>query len=330
MKNHLTLLVTSAGRRVELLNCFRADAHDLGLGLRILAADANPGMSAACHAADAAFPVPRCGDEAYIPRLREICVAERVDLLVPTIDPELLPLAAARAAFAAAGTRVAVSDPATVAMARDKLSTVEFLQRHGIAAPRSLPMTRLLEEPAALRYPVILKRIDGSSSVGLAEAANESELRRLRVDPAGYVAQEKWRGREFTVNLFFDVAGACRAAVSHWRAEQRAGEVSKGITVRHPLLGDFSARLARVLPGAQSVLCYQAIIAADGSGVIFEINARFGGGFPLAHRAGARFSRWLLEEAAGLPCTANDAWTEGLAMLRYDAAVFAMLPSNPF
>jgi len=322
LKTKLTVLISSAGRRVELLNCFRADARDLGLGLRVLGVDSNPVMSSACRVADASFAVPRCLDAAFIPRLLEICAREEVDLLVPTIDTELLPLAAVRATFAAAGTRVAISDAATVGMARDKLRTAAFLRQHGIAAPESLPMARLLETPDALRYPVILKRVDGSSSVGLAEAADGDELRRLRVDPAVYVAQEKWVGREYTVNLFFTESGACPAAVPHWRAELRAGEVSKGVTRRHPLLTDFSARLAQALPGARGALCYQAIIAAGGGGVVFEINARFGGGFPLAHRAGARFSRWLLEEAAGLPSSASDDWTEGLAMLRYDAAVF--------
>ena len=56
--------------------------------------------------------------------------------------------------------------------------------------------------------------------------------------------------------------------------------------------------------------------------MVFEINARFGGGFPLTHRAGARFTRWLLEEAAGLLSTAHNDWQEGVTMLRYDAAVF--------
>jgi carbamoyl-phosphate synthase large subunit len=56
---------------------------------------------------------------------------------------------------------------------------------------------------------------------------------------------------------------------------------------------------------------------------VFEINARFGGGYPLAHQAGATFSQWLLEEVAGLPATANDRWQDGVLMLRYDSAVFS-------
>lgn len=322
MKKSLTVLISSAGRRVELLNCFREDARELGLDLRLLAVDCKPTMSSACQTADRALTVPRCSDGNYIPRMMEICAEEKVDLVVPTIDTELIPLAKARGEFSAHGISVAVSDLNTVEMARDKLKTADFLERNGISAPRTLMAAELLKNPQALRFPVILKRVDGSSSIGLCEAAGIDELRALRIDLAGYIAQEKWVGAEYTVNLFFDQAGRCRARVPHRRWETRGGEVSKGTTVRHPLLADFAEKLESVLPGARGALCFQSIISPSGEGIVFEINARFGGGYPLAQRAGAKFSRWLLEETAGLPCSAHDSWQEGLTMLRYDAAVF--------
>ena len=55
---------------------------------------------------------------------------------------------------------------------------------------------------------------------------------------------------------------------------------------------------------------------------VIEINPRFGGGFPLAYEAGALFPRWLVEEIAGVPSTADNEWRAGLVMLRYDDAVF--------
>ena len=56
---------------------------------------------------------------------------------------------------------------------------------------------------------------------------------------------------------------------------------------------------------------------------IIEINPRFGGGYPLAHRAGAHCTYWLIEECLGIPISIeHDAWRDGLVMLRYDDAVF--------
>jgi carbamoyl-phosphate synthase large subunit len=136
------------------------------------------------------------------------------------------------------------------------------------------------------------------------------------------VVQERLVGDEYTVNIFFDRKGELRCAIPHLRIATRAGEVSKGRTARLAALEDMAKRLAEILPGARGPLCFQAIVNSEGVPSLFEINARFGGGFPLSHRAGAHFSRWLLEEAAGLPLSADDNWQSGVQMLRYDAAIF--------
>lgn len=317
-----TVLLSSAGRRGELLQCFRADAARLGLPLRMLAADANPGLSAACQLADAAFRVPRCADDRFIPELLALCQRERVSLLVPTIDTELLPLAENRAAFAAIGTRVAVSPPEIVAIARDKLRTAEVFAGAGVEVPRTDRLAGLLAQPDGWRWPVILKPIGGSSSIGLQVARSVEEAASLGAARDDYLAQEQWLGREYTVNLFFDRAAKLIASVPHWRMETRGGEVSKGRTERLPALMAAAEKLAGVLPGGCGAMCFQAIVTSDGRVGVFELNARFGGGYPLAHRAGARFSQWLLEEVAELPSTARNDWTAGITMLRYDAAVF--------
>jgi carbamoyl-phosphate synthase large subunit len=107
------------------------------------------------------------------------------------------------------------------------------------------------------------------------------------------------------------------------RLEVRAGEVSKGITVREPAVIDLAVRAAEALPGAWGCLNVQIFHdVASGQLAVIELNPRFGGGFPLAWEAGAHYPRWILEEVLGLPSTVHDRWTDGLVMLRYDAAVF--------
>lgn len=292
----------------------------MGLSLRVLAADANPAMSAACHAADASFPVPRCSDPSFVPALIEICMRERVALLIPTIDTELAVLSQNVDRFSAIGTRVVLSAPGVVALAGNKFETAKFLKAAGIPTPQTMTLRDYLRDSASLRLPVIAKPNGGSSSIGIVRPQSLQELSGL--NPGSYIVQELWKGREFTVNVFFDQAGWLRSAVPHERLEVRAGEVSKGITRAMPALLEAAEKLARILPGARGPLCFQAVVADSGEFAVFEINARFGGGYPLAHRAGARFSQWLLEESAGLPTSATNEWRAGVTMLRYDDAVF--------
>jgi carbamoyl-phosphate synthase large subunit len=241
-------------------------------------------------------------------------------MLVPTIDPELRVLSEQRAAFAAIGTRVVVSAPEVVALCQHKQSCAERLAAAGIGTPETLPLEEYLRDPARLRDPVIAKPNGGSASQGIVRPRHPSELAELT--GRSYIVQELWLGHEYTVNVFFDREGQLHCAVPHERVEVRAGEVSKGVTRRIAALADAAQRLPEILPGAEGPLCFQAIVAKSGAAVVFEINARFGGGYPLAHRAGARMSQWLLEEACGLPLSARDDWREGVTMLRYDAAVF--------
>jgi carbamoyl-phosphate synthase large subunit len=321
VRSRCTILFSSAGRRVELIQCFRASAAALGIDPRVIAVDLDPQMSAACQVADLALQVPRCDHPEFVDAMVGICADQGVDLVIPTIDPELTPLSRHADRFGAVGARVAVSEPAVVAMARDKLRTAQFLAGHGIAVPRSAAAAEVVAAPDDWTWPVLVKPRAGSSSIGIQLVTSPNQLAGLQPD-GDQIVQELLRGREYTVNLFFDRSGRMRCAIPHRRCEVRAGEVAKGLTERHAELERVAWRLGEALAGARAALCFQAIIDDRGDPAVFEINARFGGGYPLAHRAGARFAQWLLEEATGRPLSADDDWRDGVLMLRYDAATF--------
>lgn len=318
-RREVRLLLTSAGRRVELLNCFRASAAQLGVQLTVLACDLNPDLSAACTLADHSFTVPRADDPAYEHAVLDLCRQEGVSLLIPTIDPELEPLSRLKPTFAAAGTRLVIGSSELIEIARDKAATADFLADHGIPSPRTAALTEAAEMP--WRFPVFVKPRHGSASRGIRIVQDAAALQMV-TEEEPLIVQERLTGPEYTVNMYFDSAGELRCAIPHVRLQVRAGEVEKGRTCRVPELEDLARKLAGALPAPQGPMCFQAMADANGRAALFEINARFGGGYPLAHQAGAMFSRWILEEHLGLPSTANNDWREGVSMLRYDAAIF--------
>ncbi|MEI3855807.1 MULTISPECIES: ATP-grasp domain-containing protein [Ensifer] len=319
-RREVCILISSAGRRVELIHCFRAAAERLDLTLRVIACDQRPDLSAACHAADRAFAVPGCLDEDFIDAVFGICRAENVDLVVPTIDPELLPFSLNARRFAEAGTRVHVSPPEVVKTARDKLRTMQTLGGAGIPVPQTDTLENAREAIADWSWPVFAKPRSGSASRSISVVHGPAALPQGRVEPM--IVQEYLRGPEYTINLFVDVSGVVRSCIAHERLAVRAGEVEKGRTVRLPTLPELARGMAQALPDARGALCIQAIDDATRGLRIIELNARFGGGYPLADRAGACFAQWLLEEVAALPLSANDDWRDGVLMLRYDAAFF--------
>lgn len=318
------LLVTSAGRRVELLNCFRRGAEALGLDLRIAACDLAPGRSAACQTADMAEAVPPCDDPSYADAVLDLAVRFGADLVVPTLDPELPVLAAAGPRFAAAGIRLHCSPPSVIDVVRDKARTAEVLAAAGAPSPRTWRLEEVRSHPCpqlAMPWPLLMKPAGGSASRGIALVERPEALPTTVPEPM--ILQERLSAPEHTVNIFIDARGELRAAVPHRRLSIRAGEVEKGLTERREDLLRIASQVAAALPEARGVLCFQTMTRPGGSAAVIEINGRFGGGYPLADGAGAPFARWLLEEVTGLPSSADPSgWRAGVLMLRYDAAIF--------
>jgi len=273
-------------------------------------------------AADAAFAVPACTENTFIPALLEICARERVHLVVPTIDPELLSFARTVPAFAAIGTEVAISTPEVIAMARNKIETTNFFQKIGLKTPQTALLSDVQHDTSSWSFPVLAKPIDGSSSMGFQLLPSIQALRAFSAEARNHVVQQYIAGREYTVNLFFDRTGL-RCAIPHLRLETRGGEVSKGVTEKVPSLMEASARIGEALAGkAFGPLCFQAMVSHENVPYLIDLNARFGGGYPLAHRAGARFSQWMMESVLKRVSSASGAWREGVLMVRYDAAIF--------
>jgi carbamoyl-phosphate synthase large subunit len=318
----LNILVSAAGRRVALVRIFKDELQRLDLQGRVLAADASP-LSAAFHDADTQVLVPPCAEPAFVPSVLRLCQDHGVGLVVPTIDPELPLYAEHRQRFEAIGVTVAVSAPETVALSYDKLRTHEWLVAQGFPTVRQATAADVMDSPNGWPWPLIAKPRRGSASIGVRRVGDMDELR-AATRQTECVVQAPAPGHEYTVDVLVRRDGRCVCAVPRRRLEVRAGEVSKGVTVRNAAIERLATEVAERLPGAYGVLNIQLFHdPSTGELRLIEINPRFGGGYPLTHRAGAPLARWLLEEVAGVPSTVtNQEWRAGVVMLRFDDAVF--------
>ena len=316
----MNVLLTSIGRRVSLARAFREEIAAYAPGGRLLGADVSR-LSAGFHDADAGFLVPRCTEADYIPQLLDIVHRERVKIVVPLIDTELGILSRHREAFLREGCHVIVSDIEPVLVTRDKARSAQRFRELGFDAPRPIAAEEL-RDPGSLRYPLFLKPTDGSSSIGAIRIDDPAELRYQMARMESPVVQSFEEGDEFTIDVFCDLGGTARCAVPRKRLEVRAGEVSKGLTVKDRAMMWAASRLATALGGCRGCVTLQCFRQADGRFVFFEANLRFGGGYPLSHAAGANFPGWILRMVAGEEIATFEDWEDHLLMLRFDDAVF--------
>lgn len=320
------VLLSSAGRRVALLKLFRAALRELDLDGRVVAVDSSR-LSSAFHEADHAEQVPLCTDPTFVPAVLDVCERHDIRLVIPTIDTELGVYAENREAFRAAGVTVAISSPETTAICEDKHRTHEWLVAGGFPTVRQTMLEEFAAGDNGWRYPIVVKPRRGSASIGVSVVSDAAALPAW-IGRQDYVVQSLAPGTEHTIDILVDGGGRCVSAVPRRRLEVRSGESSKGVTVRSTILEELAVGLAEALPGAFGPLTVQAFLDAETeAATVIEINARFGGGFPLAYRAGANHPRWLIEDVLGRSGGASpSAWQEGLVMLRYDEAIFVDAP----
>lgn len=319
----MNILLSSAGRRVGLIGCLRDGLKRAGAAGDVFVADracAAPAMHLSGHA----WQVPGCLDDSFIEVILDLAGDHGVGLIVPTIDTELPAYAEALPAFQRRGIAVAVSDPRTISICADKRLTHAWLVESGFPTVRqAASVEQVLSNPEVWRFPVITKPLGGSASDGVRRVPSPVHLRAAADERDDLIVQEIAPGDEYTVNVYVNKNGRCVCAVPHRRLEVRAGEVSKGLTVKHRAMMRLAASVAETLPGAWGPLNIQMFLAPAGALRVIEINPRFGGGYPLAHEAGAHFTKWLVQETRGEPIPEiMDDWQDDLAMLRFDDAVF--------
>jgi carbamoyl-phosphate synthase large subunit len=315
------ILFTSAGRRVSLVRHFRQALDSLALQGCIVTADVQKTAPAA-HVADFQEQVPPVSDPDYIRRLLEICREYDARLVVPLIDTELLVLATHKAEFEAIGATLLVASPETIEICADKRRTHAFFKKIGADTPEIFDFDEILNSPYT-QYPLLLKPAAGSSSISVTKINNERELAFFRDYVPDPIVQEFIAGEEYTLDVLVDFKGIVRTVVPRLRMETRAGEVSKGMTVKHRGIIAAGKKVIQSLPGAVGCITVQCFLTPDGSIKFIEINPRFGGGFPLSYKAGADFPGWIVQMILGKhPRIRIDGWQDGLVMLRYDEGIF--------
>lgn len=322
MSEPCNILVSSAGRRVVLIRLFQQALSELGLHGQVLATDLSS-SAAGFHAADEGHFAPLFSSGDYIPEMLKLCKDRGVRLLVPTIDTELGLYAQNVKAFAEIGTTIGISSPETIEIGGDKNRTHDWLVANNFPTPVQGTIQEVLDNPGDWPLPLLAKPRAGSSSIGVTRIHDLGDLEFAK-HHGEMIVQTLATGREFTVDVYVDRAGKSRCSVPRLRVETRSGEVSKGLTVRNAAIQSLAENICETLPGAYGVFNVQMFVdATTGETNVIEFNPRFGGGYPLTHQAGAHFTRWLIEDTMGLPSSiVGDHWRDGLAMLRYDDAVF--------
>lgn len=312
MKN---ILITSAGKRVVLVQIFQQTLKDLGLEAKVYTTDMKPMMAPACIVSDEGMKVSPCTAEGYMGELIQICLDKNIGVIIPTIDPELMVLAMNRQRLSEIGVEIVLSDEPFIKVCRDKRQTQLYLQNIGIDVPKAV-------DKYHPTFPMFVKPYDGSLSRDIHVVRNQKELTQDMLENPKFMFMEyldKKDYKEYSVDMYFGKDHCVKGIVPRERIEVRAGEINKGKTHKNEIV-DFLKDKMGCLSGVRGCICFQ-LFYRDSDHQIkgSEINPRFGGGFPLTYHAKANYAAYIIQEyLLHETVDYSDAWLDNTLMLRYD------------
>ncbi|MDZ5003276.1 ATP-grasp domain-containing protein [Clostridium perfringens] len=312
----INVLFSSVGRRVELVEAFREAKEELNLEGSLIGADMDE-LAPALRFVDKAYIVPRIKSENFIDSIIDICKKEKISLIIPTLDTELLVYSQNKERIEReSGAKVMVSDEYVIDIIRNKIKTYEFLKSKGFKVPK---LIREIEKKD-YKFPLFIKPLDGSSSINNFKINNEKELQFFSSYVPNPMIQEFAEGQEYCVDVFTDFKGKLLSVSPKVRLAHRGGEITKGKIVLDKDIINLAKELCNTLKFSGEIN-FDCIKSKDGINII-EINGRFAGGSPMSFKAGANSPKKLYELLMGKKLDYSENIKDGFIALRFDSCVF--------
>ena len=289
------VLVTGAGGPAAI-----AAMKSLGAepAVELLAADMDPwaaGLYLVPPGARTLIPAGAAPDFTDVVLAR--CRALGVDVLLPTVDAELRPLARAKAAFTAASISLLLAPAGALDVILDKLALAQHCAPV-VRVPRTEPFGPSID-PATWTYPVIIKPRTGSGSRGLMTVGSADELAALERSPS-LIVQEFLPGEEYSVDVLADADGHVIASVPRLRVKVDSGVSVGGRTVHDAELEWFGRAVAQAT-GLTFVANVQCKRDHTGNPALIEVNPRMPGTLGLTIASGVDMPRLALAALLGQP-----------------------------
>ena len=233
-------------------------------------------LGAGLYTANKSFLIPYAKDPNYVNKMLAICKQEKIALLFPGLDAELMPLSLNREAFQAIGTTVVVSRPEVILISDDKQQTYDQLIQAGV----SVPFTTLADGfiPNNESFPLILKqKVGGARSKNVYFIKNSSEWKST-VNKIGdlisdFIVMEYIEGDEYTCGTV-NLDNTCKGVIV-MRRTLRNGDTYKCFTEINKVIEEEVRLVVDTIKPFGA--CNVQLRLKNGKPYVFEINARCSG-----------------------------------------------------
>ncbi len=290
----------------------------------IIATDLSP-VAPALFEADKAFLVPRIDAPDYFETILKICKQNEVKAITTLIDPEIELLAAHREELLSEGVLPLCPSKQTAHLCFNKYEMFRHLSNNHVRTVLTYDSLESFKEgldKGEISFPVFMKPVSGSGSVGVGKVDNwEEAVEKFNDHRFTYIIQELMTGGDCDADVYVDCFSHKPVAIfSKRKIESRIGGASKTISFKDQKLFAFVEEVCSVLE--LSGPCDMDFFFKDGDYYLSEINPRFGGAYLHAYGAGVDFVKLIMKNIQGKtnqPHIGN--YDEDVIMMMYDAVV---------
>lgn len=315
------ILFCSVGRRARLLMDFRESLKGSG---QLIATDLSP-VAPALFFADKTYLVPKISDEGYFERIIEICKENDIKAVTTLIDPEIEILARHREELLKMGILPLCPAEWTAHLCFDKYEMFRHLCSKGVRTVLTYNSIETFKdglEKGEVSFPVFMKPISGSGSVGIGRCNNMEEvLEKWNDGKFTYIIQELMTEGDCDADVYVDCISHKPVAIfSKKKIESRIGGASKTISYKDPKLFAFVEEVCSVLE--LNGPCDMDFFIKDGEYYLSEINPRFGGAYLHAYGSGVDFIQLIINNILGKENKSIvGQYEEDIIMMMYDDVV---------
>jgi carbamoyl-phosphate synthase large subunit len=257
--------------------------------------------------------LPRGDDEQFTATVLSWCERHSVDVVVPTVDSELIPLAASRELFARARVALVLAPLETLRVCLDKWTLHSRCHRQ-VRVPETM-LVDVAFDPAAAPLPAIIKPRVGSGSRGIHRVDRVEQLERLDRD-GSLLVQELLPGPEYSLDVLATATGRVIAVVPRERLKVDSGIAVTGRTHHDERLQTIGREVAELI-GLTGVANVQVKGDVHGEPALLEVNPRFPGTMALTVASGPDMPWLCVADALGEPMPQDSLPFADIAMVRF-------------
>lgn len=296
----MRILIPTAGNRSLLINAFR----DQEKVERVITTEIDE-LAPGAYSADCCYQVPRSNDPQYLEVLEKICRQEKINLLIPLADLDLVRFTSERSRFSKLGVNVLAVPSATLELAMDKWKTFLLFQELNIPTPQTIILEDFKNNIHELNFPVYLKPryagMKNSERYFFSLLKDQEELnyylRKLQGQEKDYLLQEPlFSGQEINVDFFVQNGQLKRLVTLERLKAGDGGGIIRGRTIPcDQKIHDCVEKLVSHIDfyGATNI---QLFLFNNGEFKVTEINPRFSNSSALVVRpAGVDFFNLTLK-----------------------------------